>query len=164
MENLEELLKESKDIIQGLKPFKQEIQNMEITSQEIFRNNLMKFLSIQMNGVNNTQELLDIIDAEIIKKVLLHEVSIDDLKDLRHSIASHKLGQVSTLLEPFKPNNATGSTLLTPPIAENKENENIVKQLTSGQRQSLVKLASLLDQVLNKENNIKSVEKLEEDN
>lgn len=141
MEDINEIIKQSKEIIKGL----EDGNNVKpLSDPDSFRTTLLAFMENQMSSVQNKQGLLDLVDAEIIKKLVLHELDITELRQLRNDLMSAGTYRLSAILEPFKATNTTPNPLISPPPVDGGS-KNIAEDLTPVQRQALAKLASILE-------------------
>lgn len=151
MDHIDDIIKDSKKILKSLYDNEESspevIQN--VGSIDGFRSRLLQFISAQLEPIKRTQSLLDLVDAEIISKLILHEYDKNELMDLRRELIQSTNTKTSVLLEPFKPNNA-GNSLITPPSATSSSNDDPLKKLNPDQRIALDKLYRI---ITSKENN-----------
>ena len=142
MDSIDNIIKDNKKILEKL--CETDVPIAPLASMEIFRNNLLGFIDGQLRKVQRNQALLDLVDSEIVQKVLLHEYDKNEIVTLRNALVGSSTTSISTLLEPFKPTNTSGSALLSPPI-EKADDEDISKKLTPAQRQVMDKMMRLLE-------------------
>lgn len=156
MEHIDDIIKDSKKILKSLydneESLSEPIQN--VGSIDSFRSKLLQFISAQLEPIKRTQSLLDLVDAEIVSKLMVHEYDKNELMDLRRELIQSTNTKTSVLLEPFKPNNA-GNSLITPPSATNNTSDDPLKKLSPDQRIAIDKLYRI---ILAKEKNNSEVE------
>lgn len=133
--------------------------NESINSVDAFRGKLLDFINNSLGQVKRTQALLDLVDAKIVNLLLLNEYDKDELLQLRRELVSASNTKTSVLLEPFKPTNNSGNSLITPPSTAN-EATGPIKELSPDERMALDKLARFMEQI-NKKKKIVSEEEEE---
>jgi|WetSurMetagenome_2_1015567.scaffolds.fasta_scaffold06330_14 hypothetical protein len=143
MDNIDDILKESKEMMEKLSSGKEAIPY--VNTSEMFRNNVLSFINNQMMDMQNNKIMLQVVDYELLKKVGLHELNVSELMQLRQNIVNSSNAKTSVLLEPFKPTTNTTNNLLTPPKDEG-EGEDITKNLNPEQRNLLDKLYRFISQ------------------
>jgi hypothetical protein len=147
MEDYKSIINESKNILSAL----YDGENIKpISSQDQLRENLMSFISNQLGSIARQDVFRNLIEAELINKILLHEMSSDELMDMYKMISGEKAKTTTALLEPFKPTNSTSNPLLNPP-GEDADTEEMAKKLTPNQRQTFNKLGMILEMLDKKE-------------
>jgi hypothetical protein len=151
MEEINKIIEESKALIRGIE--NTEIAVTPISTPTSFRTSLLTFLEVQMNNVQNRQGLLDLVDAEIIRKLAFHELDVGELRQLRNDLMNASTNRLSAILEPFKNTNATPNSIMNPPREDEGGGKDIAKELTSGERQAIQKLYQLLYKEGEKEKN-----------
>ena len=105
----------------------------------------MTFVKKQMGVIDNQDILRQAVEAEILNKLALHELSTDELMDIYRSISNEKSKNTDVLLSLFKPSGASGtSSLMLPPT---KTEEKTTLELTSDQRNALDKLTQVLSSI-----------------
>lgn len=143
MENINDIIKESKQLLEGIHG--KEIQNEPVNNIDTFRSKLLNFINNQLEPIKRTQDILDLVDAAIIRKLMFEEYDKNELLDLRRELTQSANLRTSVLLDPFKPTNGGGNTLITPPSADqNNTNDDVLKKLKPEERVALEKLYSIL--------------------
>ncbi len=143
MESIEDILKESKQLLDTLNKT-ENTPSKNVSTIDTFRGELLNFINSQLDPIKRTQQILDLVDAEIVKKLVYHEYDKNELLDVRRELIQATNMRTSVLLDPFKPTNGGGNTLITPPSAESSSNDDILKQLTPDQRGAIDKLTRIL--------------------
>ena len=141
MEDITELIKESNTLLN--KMYSSVDESKKISSQEELRNEVSSFIVAQLNRIQKQDILRGLIEAELSQKIVLHELSTAELRDLYATISKEKTVNTTALLDIFKPTNTTPNSLVTPPVKENEDSGAI--EYTASQRQSLAKLAQIVE-------------------
>lgn len=137
-----------------------ENKEVAITSQDMLRTTLMTFIGSQLQSIKKQDNLKAIVEAELIRKISLHDMTTDELLDLYQKMSQAKTFNITALLDIFKPTNASPNSIITPPI-DKGESEDITKTLTPQQRNALDKLTQLLEKVDSK-SKVVDAEKVED--
>lgn len=146
MERVDEIIGEYSQILKSLN--KEDTSPKKITEESELRQNVMTFVSKQMETIQKQDVLRSIIEAELIKKVMLHELDTSELLETYKQISNEKSKNSDVLLSLFKPSNSAPSTLMLPPM---REEENTTLDLSSQQRQAIEKLARFMELINKKE-------------
>lgn len=149
MEGIKDLIKESNELLDNLYSQSNE-SSKRISSQEELREEVATFVVSQMNRIQKQDILRGLIEAELANKVLLHELSTDELQSLYVAISKEKSSNTMSLLDMFKPTNASPNSLMTPPT---KEEENNSLDYSPEQRQALEKLTKIVEMVEKRQSN-----------
>lgn len=139
MESIDSLIEESKAILNTLHTNVSETK--KINNQDELRSEISSFVANQMQSISRQDVLRGLIESELAKAILLHELSPSELQSLYTSISSEKAKSTSALLDIFKPTQNT-NTLMTPP---EKEEEAKGLELTPEQRQGIAKMGNFLE-------------------
>lgn len=147
MNSIDDILKETRQLANLIQDSSSATKNeiVPVTTSDSFRQSMLTFLENRMADVKKNMSMIDIIDAELVKKILLKELSGRELMQLRSSIQQSANSTTSSILEPFKPNNNTGSTLLNPPKDDSVTSKPVTEQLTPEQRTAIHKLEQLIN-------------------
>ncbi len=148
---MKDIIEENKKLLDQLYKASEDNKEARATSIDTFRSKLLGFIDQSLGSVQRSQALLDLVDGEIIKKLLLHEYNKNELLDLRSNLIQASNSKTSVLLDPFKPTNNGGNNLITPPSDSATSEEDILKNVTPEGRQALNKLYLLLQSKSNKE-------------
>lgn len=144
MDSIVKIIEENKKLLDGLyQPQEEQVEN-NVSTVDLFRGKLLGFIDNALNRVKRSEQLLDLIDAEIVQKLCLHEYDKKELIELRASLVQSTNAKTSVLLDPFKPTNGSGNSLITPPSNKDNDAEAVLKNITPEQRQALNKLSDLL--------------------
>ena len=141
--NIKDIIAENKKLLESLYASKEE--ESKVSTVDLFRSKLLGFIDSSLSQVQRTQMLLDLVDGELIQKLALHEYDKNELISLRESLVSSANSKTSTLLEPFKPTNNGGNSLITPPSTSATDEDALLKSISPEQRQALHKLAQILE-------------------
>ena len=131
------LVEESKELLKSLYNL-DENKVTRITTQDDLRNDVSSFISSQLKNLENQNTLKSIIEAEMVKRVLTHDLSNDELRSWYATISSEKSKNVDSLFKVFVPTQATPNTILTP-ATKDEEKETI--DLSPSQRQAIERLS-----------------------
>ena len=148
--NYNAIISESFDLLDALYT-KEKEATQYVSNQEILKNNIMTFISERLKDINKKELLTNLIDAELIRKLLLHEITIKDLMSLRTDLSVDKNSSIQSVLDLFKPTTNTANPLLPPP-REKEEEGDITKKLSPEGREVLNKLMLIVSQSLVKDN------------
>lgn len=146
LKDAETLVDESKQLLKNLYNL-DEVQARRIITQDDLRNNVSLFVSSQLQNLEHQNTLKGLLEAEIAKKVLAHDLSTDEIFRAYSMISSEKSRNIDSLFKLFAPTQTTPNTILTP-ATKDEQTETI--ELSSSQRQAIEKLARIID----KSNNI----------
>jgi hypothetical protein len=116
-----------------------------VATQEKLRENVMTFVSSQLHKIENKENLLAVLEAEIMQKALIHDLTTDDILSAYKTISTEKNQHASTVLELFKPTQVNGNTLIPPPSGDSGESQDVFEKLKPEQRTALYKLYTLLE-------------------
>ena len=81
------LVEESKELLKSLYNL-DENKVTRITTQDDLRNDVSSFISSQLKNLENQNTLKSIIEAEMVKRVLTHDLSNDELRSWYATISS----------------------------------------------------------------------------
>lgn len=140
-----ELVEESKQLLSNLYNMK-EPQVKRIISQDDLRNDVSNFVCSQLKNLENQNILKGLLEAEIAKKVLAHDLSTDEIFRAYSMISGEKARNIDSLFRLFIPTQTTPNTILTP-ATKDEEKETI--ELSSSQRQALEKLTRIIQNAPN---------------
>lgn len=144
MENIEDIIKESKSLLASIHD-KESIQQEPVGTIDVFRSKLLNFINSQLEPIKRTQSILDLVDAAIIRKLAYEEYDKHDLMTLRRELIQSSNMKTAVLLDPFKPTNGGGNTLITPPSADSSNGgDDVLKKITPDERVALEKLYSIM--------------------
>jgi len=138
MTNIEDVIREQKKVLEALYKAKEE---KKTTTDEDMRQDVMTFVTHEMNTIKNQDRLREIVEAEISQKVLLHEMDTSELLDTYKTLSDEKSKNTDVLLSLFRPSNSSPNSLMLPPTKEEKS----TIDLTPQQRQSLEKLFNVIE-------------------
>lgn len=149
MEGIADVLKDGKELLKNFyksdKSYERKVDN-----EDILRTEVMTFVSKQMGVIENQDLLRQAVEAELLNKIALHELSTDELMDVYKSISNEKSKNTDVLLSLFKPSGTTGTSSLMLPPTKSEEKTNL--DLTVEQRNAIDKLSRVLSKI--NENNI----------
>lgn len=134
------LVKESKELLKSLYNVENHHDVRMITQDEL-RNDISLFVSSQLRNLENQNTLKGLLEAEIAKRVLTHELTNDELRSFYSTISSEKAKNIDSLFKLFVPTQATPNTIMASAI---KDEEKTTVELTSSQRQAMEKLVRVL--------------------
>lgn len=140
IQDTESLVAESKELLKSL----YNIDNARVTriiSQDDLRNDVSSFVCSQLQNLEHQNMLKGLIEAEMAKRVLTHELSNDELRSFYATISSEKSKNIDSLFKLFIPTQTTPNTILTP-ASKNEEKSTV--ELSSSQRQAIEKLSRIL--------------------
>ena len=144
MDNIEDILKESKALLSSIHN-KEAIPHEPVGTIDVFRGKLLNFINSQLEPIRRTQDMLDLVDAAIVRKLAYEEYNKNELIDLRRELIQATNMKTAVLLDPFKPTNGGGNTLITPPSADQTNgNDDVLKKLSSDERVAIEKLYAVL--------------------
>lgn len=141
MENISDLIKESNDLLDNLY---KNVDTKKISSQDELRAEVANFVVSQMNRIQKQDALRGLIEAELAQKIVLHELSTDELVTAYSTISREKSNNTISLLDIFKPTNASPNSLITPP---REEEEKTALEYTPAQRQAIEKLTRVIEAI-----------------
>lgn len=144
MESIENILKESKELLQKIHEKEDNVLQVTGNSIDVFRTKLLNFIENQLEPIRRTQDLLNLIDASIIRKLAYEEYDKNELIALRRELVNSMNSKTAVLLEPFKPTNGGSNTLITPPTEKDEDENNILKHIKPEERIALEKLYAIL--------------------
>ena len=134
------LVEESKELLKSLYNL-DENKVTRITSQDDLRNDVSSFISSQLKNLENQNTLKSIIEAEMAKRVLTHDLSNDELRSWYATISSEKSKNVDSLFKVFIPSQVSPNPIITP-ATKDEEKETI--DLSPSQRQAIEKLSRII--------------------
>lgn len=140
LKDTESLVKESKELLKNLYNI-DESHAKRIVTQDDLRNDISSFVSSQLQNLENQNTLKGLLEAEIAKKVLAHDLSTDEIFRAYSMISGEKSRNIDSLFKLFAPTQASPNSVLTP-ATRDEEKETI--ELTSSQRQALEKLTRIV--------------------
>ena len=141
LKDAETLVDESKQLLKNLYNL-DEIQARRIITQDDLRNDVSLFVSSQLQNLEHQNTLKGLLEAEIAKKVLAHDLSTDEIFRAYSMISSEKSRNIDSLFKLFAPTQTTPNTILTPAT---KDEQTETVELSSSQRQAIEKLARIID-------------------
>ena len=83
------LVDESKELLKSLYNVENHYERRMITQDEL-RNDISLFVASQLKNLENQNTLKGLLEAEIAKRVLTHELSNDELRSFYSTISSEK--------------------------------------------------------------------------
>ena len=141
LKDAETLVDESKQLLKNLYNL-DEVQARRIITQDDLRNDVSLFVSSQLQNLEHQNTLKGLLEAEIAKKVLVHDLSTDEIFRAYSMISSEKSRNIDSLFKLFAPTQTTPNTILTPAT---KDEQTETVELSSSQRQAIEKLARIID-------------------
>lgn len=138
--NMDSLVEESKNLLDKLYHTK-EHEVTRIMTQDDLRNDVSCFVSSQLKNLENQNILKSLLEAEIAKKVMTHDLSNDELFDAYRMISSEKSRNIDSLFKLFAPTQTTPNTILT---SATKEEENTSVEMSASERQAVEKLIRII--------------------
>ena len=141
LKDAETLVDESKQLLKNLYNL-DEVQARRIITQDDLRNDVSLFVSSQLQNLEHQNTLKGLLEAEIAKKVLAHDLSTDEIFRAYSMISSEKSRNIDSLFKLFAPTQTTPNTILTPAT---KDEQTETVELSSSQRQAIEKLARIID-------------------
>lgn len=142
------LVEESKELLKSLYNL-DENKIIRITTQDDLRNDVSSFISSQLKNLENQNVLKSIIEAEMVKRVLAHDLSNDELRSWYATISSEKSKNIDSLFKVFIPTQVSPNPIIT---SATKDEEKETVELNPSQRQAIEKLSRILSSVNSKEN------------
>lgn len=141
-----DIIEENKKLLDNLykEEKEKEVGVTATTTIDTFRSKILEFIGNSLGQVQRTQALLDLVDAKIMSNLLLNEYDKKDLLQLRAELVQATNTKTSVLLDPFKPTNGSGNSLITPPSSLS-EGESSLKDITPKERQALDKVYRILE-------------------
>lgn len=134
------LVEESKELLKSLYNL-DENKVTRITTQDDLRNDVSSFISSQLKNLENQNTLKGIIEAEMAKRVLTHDLSNDELRSWYATISSEKSKNVDSLFKVFVPSQVSPNPIITPAT---KDEEKDTVDLSPSQRQAIEKLSRII--------------------
>lgn len=141
LKDTETLVDESKELLKNLYNI-DEPRAKRIVTQDDLRNDISSFVSSQLQNLENQNTLKGLLEAEIAKKVLAHDLSTDEIFRAYSMISGEKSRNIDSLFKLFAPTQASPNSVLTP-ATRTEERESV--ELTSSQRQSIEKLLRIIE-------------------
>ena len=141
LKDTETLVDESKELLKNLYNI-DEPRAKRIVTQDDLRNDVSSFVSSQLQNLENQNTLKGLLEAEIAKKVLAHDLSTDEIFRAYSMISGEKSRNIDSLFKLFAPTQASPNSVLTP-ATRTEERESV--ELTSSQRQSIEKLLRIIE-------------------
>lgn len=115
-----------------------------VSDSEQLRSEIATFVADSLKSVKDDDLVLQILDMELVNKIMMHELPADELIKLRQAIKGGQTNRTSAILDIFRPVAGTPNPLITPPT-ERGDNKALTSDLSSGERQALNKVALLID-------------------
>lgn len=134
------LVEESKELLKSLYNL-DENKVTRITTQDDLRNDVSSFISSQLKNLENQNTLKSIIEVEMVKRVLTHDLSNDELRSWYATISSEKSKNVDSLFKVFIPSQVSPNPIITPAT---KDEEKDTVDLSPSQRQAIEKLSRII--------------------
>lgn len=134
------LVEESKELLKSLYNL-DESRVTRITTQDDLRNDVSSFISSQLKNLENQNTLKSIIEAEMAKRVLTHDLSNDELRSWYATISSEKSKNVDSLFKVFVPTQVSPNPIIT---SATKDEEKETIDLSPSQRQAIEKLSRII--------------------
>jgi hypothetical protein len=134
------LVEESKELLKSLYNL-DENRVTRITTQDDLRNDVSSFISSQLQNLEHQNTLKGLLEAEIAKRVLTHELSNDELRSFYATISSEKSKNIDSLFKVFIPTQNAPNSILTPAT---KDEEKETFDLSPSQRQAIEKLSRII--------------------
>ena len=134
------LVEESKELLKSLYNL-DENKVTRITTQDDLRNDVSSFISSQLKNLENQNTLKSIIEVEMVKRVLTHDLSNDELRSWYATISSEKSKNVDSLFKVFVPSQVSPNPIITPAT---KDEEKDTVDLSPSQRQAIEKLSRII--------------------
>ena len=134
------LVEESKELLKSLYNL-DENKITRITTQDDLRNDVSSFISSQLKNLENQNTLKGIIEAEMAKRVLTHDLSNDELRSWYDTISSEHSKKVDSLFKVFVPSQVSPNPIITPAT---KDEEKDTVDLSPSQRQAIEKLSRII--------------------
>ena len=134
------LVEESKELLNSLYDVDKS-RVTRIVTQDDLRNNVSSFISSQLKNLENQNTLKGIIEAEMAKRVLTHDLSNDELRSWYATISSEKSKNVDSLFKVFVPTQVSPNPIIT---SATKDEEKETIDLSPSQRQAIEKLSRII--------------------
>ena len=134
------LVEESKELLKSLYNL-DESRVTRITTRDDLRNDVSSFISSQLKNLENQNTLKSIIEAEMVKRVLTHDLSNDELRSWYATISSEKSKNVDSLFKVFVPTQVSPNPIIT---SARKDEEKETIDLSPSQRQAIEKLTRII--------------------
>ena len=99
------------------------------------------FISSQLRNLEHQNTLKGLLEAEIAKRVLAHDLSNDELRAFYATISSEKSKNIDSLFKVFIPSQVSPNPIITPAT---KEEERDTVDLSPSQRQAIEKLSRII--------------------
>jgi len=144
------IIQESKDLLDALYK-NQEIGTEIVSSTDRLRENVMTFISERLKDITRKELLTNLLDAELVRKLTLHELNAEQLMDLRTSLSIDKNSSINSVLDLFKPANGNGSNTLLPPPQTNAGGDDLLKNITPEGRSVVNKLMLIVQKMQEQE-------------
>ena len=144
------LVEESKELLKSLYNL-DENKIIRITTQDDLRNDVSSFISSQLKNLENQNVLKSIIEAEMVKRVLAHDLSNDELRSWYATISSEKSKNIDSLFKVFIPTQVSPNPIIT---SATKDEEKETVELNPSQRQAIEKLSRILSSANNNKENV----------
>jgi len=142
-EDNREILKESFDLLDALYE-KENVGKQIVDTSDKLKVDVMTFISERLKDINKKEVLTNLLDAELVRKLIMHELTNDQLMELRTNLFIDKNTSITSVLDLFKPNGNNSTNTLLPPPKEETEKNNIIEQLNPEQRNAINKLMLIL--------------------
>ena len=128
------LVEESKELLKSL-------YNLDENKVTRITNDVSSFISSQLKNLENQNTLKSIIEAEMVKRVVTHDLSNDELRSWYATISSEKSKNVDSLFKVFVPSQVSPNPIITPAT---KDEEKDTIDLSPSQRQAIEKLSRII--------------------
>lgn len=138
IKDVQSLVDESKTLLKNLYGKDNTKRTM---TQDDLRNDVASFVSSQLQNLEHQNMLKGLLEVEIAKRILTHDLSNDELRQYYATVSSEKAKNIDSLFKLFVPTQTTPNTILTPAT---KENETNVVDLSESQRQAIEKLSRVV--------------------
>ena len=142
IQDTETLVEESKQLLKNLYNL-DEPQVRKIVTQDDLRNDVSSFVSSRLKNLEHQGVLKGLFEAEMAKKLLAHDLTIDEIFKGYSMISTESARNIDSLFKLFIPTQTTPNTILTP---ASRDEEKETTELTSSQRQALEKLSRIIEQ------------------
>lgn len=134
------LVDESKQLLKSLYDL-DENGAKRVMTQDDLRNDVSLFISSQLRNLEHQNTLKGLLEAEIAKRVLAHDLSNDELRAFYATISSEKSKNIDSLFKVFIPSQVSPNPIITPAT---KEEERDTVDLSPSQRQAIEKLSRII--------------------
>ena len=140
LKDTETLVDESKELLKNLYNI-DEPRARRIVTQDDLRNDVSSFISSQLQNLENQNILKGLLEAEIAKKVLAHDLSTEEIFRAYGMISSEKSRNIDSLFKVFIPSQVSPNPIITPAT---RDEEKDTVDLSPSQRQAIEKLSRIV--------------------